>query len=944
VNLGTFVLGTINGLLAGMLAVGVVLVYRSSKFLNLAHGQLGALPALLLAKLVIDEGWSYWPALVVCVGVGIVTGVLIERLFVEKLRKKTSSTTSFLLLTLGITELLTALVFIKAFEPNQVELIGHGYPVPVHVHLTVGGVVLGGQHVMILVICPILVGALALVLRFSTLGKMIRAAASNHDSARLCGISPTLVSGITWGVAGGLSAVTAVLLSPSQAGQFSASTLGPDLLFLALGAAAFGAFVSIPLALLGGLVIGLAQQVTLSVTSNGGTGTLVVFIVILGVVLVRGRAIAAAFATGGAASEDRPPVRVPPAIAERLFVRSRQRFVVGAGLFTAVILPFLPGLRSEGHRFQLSLVVIYAIVAVSITMLIGWGGQLSLGHFGVVGLGAFLTARLATHGWTIVPLLVAAGAIGAAVMVMIGLPALRVRGLTLAVTSLGFAVVASEWLFHVSWFTASPGAVITVPAIPLLRGLGRPQGHLAVYFLAVVVLAVVALVTSRLRHTTPGRAMIAVRDSEHVASAHAITPATTKLATLALSGSIAAMAGVLWADAWRTVAYNQFSPDLSLAMLTAPVIGGLGSIGGAIAGAAALYLPTYFISPHIAGLFGRTGSELAFQLALGGLGIIGVLLSYPTGIAGAAQAGWERLLRRVESEVPVRTAATVHVAEHPALEVRDVTLNFGGLRALDSISLRVHPGEIVGLIGSNGAGKSTLINVICGLLRPDSGGVWLSGTDISHLPPEVRAGVGLGRTFQSAELFPGLTVRETIEAVIGSRAAIGFIGSMLSSPWTRRAERAGAETATTLLESVGLTAWQHTLCGDLSTGTSRICDLALQLAGRAEVLLLDEPTAGVAQRETEAFGPLLRGIRDDLGCAMVIVEHDIGLLMGICDRIYAMETGRVISEGTPEEIRADPAVIASYLGTDEVSIARSGKVSTASAPRPRPRRPARGEA
>jgi ABC-type branched-subunit amino acid transport system ATPase component/ABC-type branched-subunit amino acid transport system permease subunit len=947
VNIGSLVLGVLSGMLTGLLAVGLVLVFRSSKFLNLAQGQIGALPALLLSKVVIDWGWNYWVALFGCLLLGTATGVVVERLFVAKLRKKTSSAISFLLLTLGITELLTVFVLIQALDPNQVKLASQGYPVPWHISFTVGGVVMGSAQVMILIICPVLVVALALFLRFSLLGKMIRAAASNRENARLCGISPSFVSALTWGIAGALSAITAVLVAPSQGGQFSAGSLGPEQLFLALGAAALGGFVSIPMALIGGLVIGIVDQIALSQTSNGGTATLVVFVLILCIVLVRGRLIASAFSTSGTAIQDRSPLQVPAVLRRKFVVRRQAAFLAAFGLLLALLLPFLPYLNTSGNQFQLSLVLVYAIVSVSLTMLIGWGGQLSLGQFAIVGIGAFIAGRLATHGLGVVPLLLITGLLGAVVMLVVGLPALRVRGLTLAVTTLGLGVVASEWLFQQAWFTGSPSAVITVGPLPIFHGQSTTTGQLFSYFLVLIVLVVVGIAARGLRRSTPGRSMIAVRDNENAAAANGLTPTRIKLLTLAVSGFIAASAGVLWANVWSTVSANQFPPDLSLSVLAAPLIGGLGSIAGAIAGAVAVYLPTFFLSPFISGLFGQVGAQQAFQDALAGLGLIGVVLGYPTGIAGAVQSGWQILLNRAGRKLSASPAAdrlTIHaepatsdsrarsieVAQRPApartvpsrsaalpvLDVAGIEHSFGGIRALRNVSIKVQPGTIVGLIGPNGAGKTTLINVISGLLRPSAGTVELFGTDISRLAPAVRARHGLGRTFQSADLFPGLTVREALQTMIAARRGIGVLSSMSYAPWARRAERAAEAEANALIEQLGLAAWADMLTGELSTGTRRICELALQFAAKPAVLLLDEPTSGVAQRESEAFAPLLRRMRDEIGCAMLIVEHDMPFLMGVCGRVYAMETGSIIAEGTPSEIRGDPLVIASYLGTD----------------------------
>jgi ABC-type branched-subunit amino acid transport system ATPase component/ABC-type branched-subunit amino acid transport system permease subunit len=923
-------LGVLNGMLYGLLAVGLVLVYRANKFLNLAHGQLGALSALILAKLCLDSGWSYAAAFPVAIAIGVATGVLVERVFIRRMRSRSSSTVSVLLLTLGVSQLLLALSLVPKLQPNQVRLQLRGFPLPFSSGFTFGGVVFGGQYVLILILVPVLVAAIAVFLRFTVMGKMIRAAAVNPDAARLCGISPSRVSAVTWGIAGALSAVSAILQAPSES-SFSATALGPDQLFVALGAAAFGAFSSIPQALLGGLTLGVVEQLTIGVTSNDGTARLVMFAVVLLVVLVRGGGVSGAFAARGAAVDDRAPVRIPANVRDRFLVRRQGAVLRVVGLAFAVLLPLLPGLRSDGHRFELSLILIYAVVGVSLTMLVGWGGQLSLGHFGVLGVGAFVAARLASHGVSIPVLVLAAGAAGAVVLTLVGIPALRVRGLTLAVTTLGFALVANEWLFRAHWFTGSDLPNVDLSSTPVLRGIGSVYGLLSVYYLSLVILVVVMVVARALRGSTSGRLMIAVRDDERASATFGVTPATVKLMTLAISGFFAGAAGVAWGLAWRTVSPDQFTPDLSLTILALPVIGGLGSASGAVAASFLIYASVFFLGPHLGSLFG-SGGQAGAQLALSGLLTLGVLLAYPTGIVGAIQERWERVLERLSRQVSTRGAAAV-AGESSVLDVSDVTLGFGGIRALDHASIRVQRGEIVGLIGPNGAGKSTLLNVITGLLRADSGTVSLDGRRIEKLPTDLRSVYGLGRSFQAAHLFPGLTVRETVQAVLGARRGIGAVGSMLRLPWVRGAEARIRNEADALVERMGLSQWSDTLAADLSTGTRRICDLTLQIAARPRFLLLDEPTAGVAQRDAEAFGPLLRGIRDELGCAIVIVEHDVPLLMGLCDRIYALDQGRVIAEGSPDKVRYDPQVIASYLGVDEAAINRSG---TRSAPRRQP--------
>jgi ABC-type branched-subunit amino acid transport system ATPase component len=235
---------------------------------------------------------------------------------------------------------------------------------------------------------------------------------------------------------------------------------------------------------------------------------------------------------------------------------------------------------------------------------------------------------------------------------------------------------------------------------------------------------------------------------------------------------------------------------------------------------------------------------------------------------------------------------------------------------VDGASIALGHGEVLGLIGTNGAGKSTLLNAIGGFV-PAEGRFGLLGHDVTGLPAHRRARLGLGRTFQAAPLFPTLTVREAILVALQARGHGGFLDG--------RQERARRSEAAELIDLLGLGDHADLVVAELSTGTRRIVELAGLLALDARVLCLDEPTAGLAQRETEELGPLLTRLRSDLGASMVVIEHDMPFIRGISDRLVCLEAGKVIADGEPDEVCADPRVVASYLGTDERALARSGK-------------------
>lgn len=260
----------------------------------------------------------------------------------------------------------------------------------------------------------------------------------------------------------------------------------------------------------------------------------------------------------------------------------------------------------------------------------------------------------------------------------------------------------------------------------------------------------------------------------------------------------------------------------------------------------------------------------------------------------------------------------------PVLSTDGLTVRFGGITALDRVEIGVRPGEIVGLLGPNGAGKTTLFNAISGFIKPNAGRVVLDGQEIQTMFPYERVTLGLGRTFQHQRLFRGLTVEDNLRVAQHRHLRAGPVAAMLRLPSWRRDETEARGLVEQMLDVVNLKPWRTRYPWELSYGTLRFLELASVLSLRPSVLLLDEPATGIQQKEVEALGPMLKRIRDETGCAIFLIEHDMGLLFGVSERVYALDFGKIIAEGTPDEVAADPHVLESYLGRTRREEAAAG--------------------
>ncbi|MCY3578259.1 MAG: ATP-binding cassette domain-containing protein [bacterium] len=987
--------GAIFGIVIGLLAMGIVLTFRSTKVINFAVGNLGLIGGALFPLLILQYNFPFWVAAGLVLVMGALFGGIIELIVIRRLFR--SPRVIVLVATVGVAQLCQVIPFtypdldVKGVVRYPVVTSASWHPFEglgmseaqlwtvlaapaaiaaagwalltlrppksrsgwrtMWLRVWLGGLAatagllaliagggepkglrIAGAQLTILVVVPLIAFGLYLVLNRTWFGRNVAASAENADLSRLAGVNPKIVSTFVWVLAGLISTVAIVLLSGQSGSISGVGGLGPTTLARAMVAAAIAGMTSFPRAMAAGIYLGIIEF-TIRFNLLGHPGLfdfLLLIAVLVAVAMQRGQRLTT---ESFSFTPKIPPI--PSHLRQIWWVRHMNRLALGAGLLALALVPLV--VTQPSRQFAYASVLAFALCASSLTVVTGWSGQVSLAQMSFAGIGALFAAALVRglemDFWFIdfnaaaIPFaagLFIAPIAMALVATVVGVGALRVQGLMLAVTTLVLAIASMHYIYRRPIF--SDGNVRTVP---FLRGdlfgidLASQRNY---YYFCLVLLVVVLYVLTRLRRSGVGRGTIAVRDNIDAALAYTVSSTRMKLSAFALAGGIVGLGGAVLAGLAQNIPLTErfFTVDDSIRLVGIVVIGGLGTIIGPVLGALWIEgLPSLFDSRVL-------------SLFVSSIGLLLVVMYFPGGFAQVIYSWRSSALRWAEaryglSAPPKGAQGSVRLppshrirddSGHAVLETDDLSVAFGGNQALDGASLSIPPNRIVGLIGTNGAGKSTFMNAVGGFV-PAVGEVRLNGTDISRLAPHRRAMLGLGRTFQGATLFPELTVRETIQVALEARERTPFFATAASLPSSIRFSRAQRNAADEIIDFLGLGRYGDSYVGDLSTGTRRIVEIGGLLALDAHLLCLDEPTAGVAQREAEAFGPLLVSINSELQSSMLIIEHDMPLIMSVSDHVYCLEAGQVIADGTPDQVRSDPRVVASYLGTDDRAIARS---------------------
>jgi ABC-type branched-subunit amino acid transport system ATPase component/branched-subunit amino acid ABC-type transport system permease component len=929
------VLGMATGGFYTINALGLVVIFRSSGIINFASSGAAMAGGYLEWELADQLGWP--PVLAV---LGAVAGAALTSLLVYLLAVRPLAAAATL------TKVIATLAVFVSMQQAIILVFG-GLPKLPSSFLPDGSVRLGSVHVgqdsLILLAASVL---LTLVLwaayQRTRAGIATSALAESPRSLAALGWNISRLRAANWAIGGALGGLAGAALGPLL--QLTPGTF-TSLLIPTLACAMIGGLRSFPMTLAGGLLVGTAQALTARYVPWHGVADAVPFVLIIVVLLVRGRSL---------------PLRS--------FMQERLPRV-GSGeisrvrlLWGALVLVAFPLVFTDAWVIGLTVTMMTATILLSQVVITGYAGQLSLAQLTLGGVGAIVAANLAASFHTPFLLSLVVGMLAAIpVSVLVGLPSLRARGVSLAIATLGLAVVINSVVLTSTSLTGGLSGLTVDPQAIFGWSIDATTHPRRYYMVVVAVFALLALVTRNVRRGRSGRRLLAVRNNERAAQALGIDVTGTKLYAFTLAGVLAAAGGVLLVFSQAIPQFGSFDPLNGLNGLLGSVLGGIGFIAGAVIGGMFDQngLPNAILNPLVGQLNWWTE---VFPL-ITGVAVVVQLVVSPDGIA----AGSQRSAGRVKSRNPLRrragaraatlaqrrldafdqeldgTRATAGASNSGAgLTVTGLRVVFGAVVAVDDVSLTAKPGQVLAVIGPNGAGKTTLLDAVTGFV-PSSGSVEIAGRRIDQLSAYRRARVGMARSFQSLELFDDMTVMDNLRCADDPQDRASLLLDMVHPS---RGQLSPATAAA--VKAFGLRRILDRRPTQIGYGDRRLVAISRALAGAPDVLLLDEPAAGLSELERVEVARLITQMARDWGLAVILVEHDVQLVRQVADFVVALDFGRVIAAGPPAQVLAHPAVVRAYLGTDDtgpsdppvpVPAARAPARPAPASPRARPPAP-----
>lgn len=913
--MSTFIVFTILGLGIGAMyalpAIGVVLVFRSSGVVNISAGSAGMIGAFAWWEVAGHRGVPMVLAILAGVGSSAVVGALTFLLAIRPLAR--ASTLAKIVSTLGVLIALQAAANIRfGTQPKTTQGI-----------LTTSTVVVGGLRVPVndlwlIGISLVVISATWAFYRWSTFGLATSALAQSPIGLASLGYRTDIVGCINWTLGGALAGISGVFLASLAP---ISPALGTSIIVPVLASAVVGGMRSFPLAGLGAMAIGAIQSDLGNYVKTPGIADTVPLAVVAILLMVRGRHL---------------PLR--NFVTERLPRVQRASLPLGWIASVTLLVSLIVDLwLPTGWVLATTTTCCAGIVLLSVVVVTGYGGQISLAQFALAGVGALVAAHaLSAHIPLLISLLLSVGAV-LPISLVVGLPASRSRGMSLAIATLCLAqVIVSVLLNNTSLIGGYDG--ISIGKLELFGLNITPTIYPRRFSVFVIVmLALVSIVVCNLRRGRIGRQLLAVRANERAAASTGINVVTTKLGAFAYGGGIAALGGALMVLQNPVATFANFDVFSSIQYVAWAVIGGVGYVAGSLLGAGfqqgsigSYAFNTIFGSSYFDWISLVAGVLLVVNLVQSADGLVPLNVALarairnriPYGHDGEGEKSPKPLARRAESEAGNISAERPEAVELSAgstgegtgghtLEVKDLGVSLGGVRALDSVSFQLRSGEVLGVIGPNGAGKTTLIDAITGFVKANSGRVALDGREITAWTARRRARAGVSRSFQSLELFDQLTIRENLLAAAVRGHAIDWLKDPL---WPARA-RLSASTER-VIGILSLEESLERLPDELSFGARRAVAVARSIAAAPIVVLLDEPAAGLTQIERDHLGAIVRWLAEQLNVAVLLVEHDVALVARVSDRVLALDRGITVTTGPPADVLGDAKVIESYIGAE----------------------------